>query len=125
VQEYRDERGNGEDVEVRAEISRAVDASPTLRNKMDLIENFVDSVSVDGEIDEEGRVFIAARREAELDAIIEGEGLRPDAARAFVEAAFRDGSLRTPLAPKTRFSNCQPIHPRATVVPHPGRRRLR
>ena len=111
VQKYREERGDGADVEVRAEISRAVDASPTLRNKKDLIENFVDSVSVDGEVDEEWRAFIAARREAELDAIIEGEGLRPDAARAFVEAAFRDGSLRTTgtaitkvLPPVSRFA---------------------
>jgi type I restriction enzyme R subunit len=111
VQKYRDERGDGEDIEVRAEISRAVDASPTLRNKKDLIENFVDSVSVDGQVDEEWRAFIAARREAELDAIIDGEGLRADAARAFVAAAFRDGSLRTSgtaitkiLPPSSRFA---------------------
>mgnify|MGYP002653910761 FL=1 len=37
VQKYRDERGDGDDKEIRAEISRAVDASPTLRNKKDLI----------------------------------------------------------------------------------------
>jgi type I restriction enzyme R subunit len=33
VQKYRDERGDGDDKEIRAEISRAIDASPSLRNK--------------------------------------------------------------------------------------------
>lgn len=111
VQQWRDAHGDGSDVEVRASISRAVDASPSLRNKKDLIEAFVDSVSVDGAIDEEWRAFVRARREAELDAIIEAEGLRPDATRAFIDTAFRDGVLQTTgtaitrvLPPVSRFS---------------------
>jgi type I restriction enzyme R subunit len=111
VQKYRNERGDGDDTEVRAAISRAVDASPSLRNKKDLIEAFVDSVSVDGEVDEEWRTYIAARREAELITIIETESLRPDETRAFVETAFRDGAIQTTgtaitkvLPPVSRFS---------------------
>lgn len=111
VQKYRDERGDGDDKEIRAEITRAVDASPTLRNKKDLIEDFVDSLSVDGEIDQEWRAFIAAKREAELDTIIADENLRPDETRVFVETAFRDGQIRTSgtaitkvLPPVSRFS---------------------
>ncbi|HBS73055.1 MAG TPA: DEAD/DEAH box helicase, partial [Microbacterium sp.] len=76
-----------------------------------LIEAFVDSVSVDGAIDEEWRAFIAAKREAELEAIIEDERLRADATRAFIEIAFRDGALRTTgtaitkvLPPASRFA---------------------
>jgi type I restriction enzyme R subunit len=71
----------------------------------------VDSVSVDGEVDEEWRAFIAARREAELTTIIETESLRPDETRAFVETAFRDGVIQTTgtaitkvLPPVSRFS---------------------
>lgn len=111
VQKYRDERGDGDDKEIRTEISRAVDASPTLRNKKDLIEDFVNSLSVDGEIDQEWRAFIAAKREAELDTIITEENLRPDETRVFVETAFRDGQIRTSgtaitkvLPPASRFS---------------------
>ncbi|WP_026373665.1 type I restriction endonuclease subunit R [Agrococcus lahaulensis] len=111
VQKYRDERGDGDDKEIRAEITRAVDASPTLRNKKDLIEDFVDSLSVDGEIDQEWRAFIAAKREAELETIINEENLRPDETRVFVETAFRDGQIRTSgtaitkvLPPASRFS---------------------
>ena len=111
VQKYRAERGDGDDKEIRAEISRAVDASPSLRNKKDLIESFVDSLSVDGAVDEEWRAFIATRREAELDAIIADENLRPDATRAFVETAFRDGQITATgtaitkvLPPTSRFA---------------------
>jgi type I restriction enzyme R subunit len=111
VQKYRDERGDGDDKEIRAEISRAVDSSPSLRNKKDLIEDFVDSLSVDGEIDQEWRAFIAAKREAELEMIIADENLRPDETRVFVETAFRDGQIRTSgtaitkvLPPVSRFA---------------------
>jgi type I restriction enzyme R subunit len=112
VAKYRERFGDGDDKEIRAEISRAVDASPTLRNKKDLIEAFVDSVSVDGAVDEEWQAFVAAKRESELQAIIEEERLRADATRAFIETAFRDGTLRTTgtaitkvLPPASRFTS--------------------
>ncbi|MCK8115250.1 type I restriction endonuclease subunit R [Anaerosoma tenue] len=111
VEKWRAAHRDGTDKEIRASISRAIDASPSLRNKKDLIEAFVDSVSVSGAIDEEWQAFILARREAELAAIIESEGLRPDETRAFIETAFRDGAIRTTgtaitkvLPPASRFS---------------------
>ncbi|MBT0566886.1 type I restriction endonuclease subunit R [Williamsia sp. CHRR-6] len=112
VAKYRDKHGgDGQDKEIRAEISRAVDASPSLRNKKDLIEDFVDSVSVDGAVDDEWQAFVAAKREAELATIIAEENLRADNTREFVESAFREGALRTSgteitrvLPPASRFS---------------------
>ncbi|MGB3414734.1 MAG: type I restriction endonuclease subunit R, partial [Microbacteriaceae bacterium] len=111
VQKYRDERGDGDDKEIRAEIARAVNASPTLRNKKDLIEDFVNSLSIEGELDLEWREFIAAKLAAELDTIIADENLRPLETRAFVETAFRDGAIRTTgtaitkiLPPVSRFA---------------------
>lgn len=111
VQKYRDKFGDGDDKEIRAEISRAVDASPSLRNKRDLIEDFVDQVSPKGDVDDEWHAFIAARREAELDAIITEESLKPEETRNFVESAFRDGAVQTTgtaitrvLPPASRFS---------------------
>jgi len=111
VQKYRDQRGDGDDKEIRAEITRAIDASPSLRNKKDLIEAFVDRVSADGAIDEEWTTYVAARRAAELDKIIEDEGLRADETREYVERAFRDGAIQTGgtaitrvLPPASRFS---------------------
>ncbi|MHA3722481.1 type I restriction endonuclease subunit R [Leucobacter sp. HY1910] len=111
VQKYREERGDGDDQELRAGISRAIDSSPSLRNKKDLIENFVDSVSVKGEIEAEWRAYVAAQREKELAEIIGSENLKPEETARFVEAAFRDGALRTTgtaitkvLPPVSRFS---------------------
>ena len=111
VQKYRDAKGSGEDKEIRATISHAIDASPSLRNKKDLIEQFVDSVSASGEIDEEWRAHVAARKTAELDQIIDEEGLKPEETRRFIETAFRDGAIQTTgtaitkvLPPVSRFS---------------------
>lgn len=111
VEKYRTEHGDGQDKEIRAEITRAVDASPSLRSKKDLIEDFVDSVSSDNSVDDEWRSFIAARREAELATIIADEKLKPDKTRTFVQNAFRDGSVPTTgtaitkvLPPSSRFT---------------------
>ena len=95
VEKYRSERGDGDDKEIRAEISRAVDASPSLRNKKDLVENFVDSISADGSVDAEWAAYVAARREAELEAIVSEEKLRPVETRLFVELAFANGEVPT------------------------------
>lgn len=98
--------------EIRAQISRAVDASPTLRRKRDLVEDFVDSISVDGAVAEQRRAFTAAKPEAELEPILEEQKLRPEQTRAFVESAYREGQLRTSgtgitkiLPPVSRFAS--------------------
>ncbi|EXG79853.1 type I restriction endonuclease subunit R [Cryptosporangium arvum] len=113
VGKWREIRGNGNDKEMSAlaDIQRSVDSSPTLRNKKDLIMDFVDRVSASGEIDEEWRAYVAAQRTAELDAIIADENLKPDETRTFIEHAFRDGSIPTTgtaitkiLPPGSRFS---------------------
>jgi type I restriction enzyme R subunit len=94
VRKHQEAKGDGEDREVRAQIERAVDSSPTLRNKKDLIEAFVDSLSVDADVDVEWRTFIEAKRKAELDRIIADEDLDPEATQAFIEGAFRDGAIQ-------------------------------
>lgn len=111
VRKYQEAKGAGHDREVRAQINRAVDSSPTLRNKKDLIEAFVESLSVDADVDSEWRTFIEGKRREELDRIIADENLDPAATRAFIEGAFRDGALHETgmaiarvLPPVSRFS---------------------
>ncbi len=86
--------GDGDDKEIRAAIERAIDSSPSLRNKKDLIEAFVDSLSATAEVDVAWQAFVAAQRREELDRIIDEENLKPEATYAFVETSFRDGSLQ-------------------------------
>ena len=111
VEKYREARGNGEDVEIRANISRAIDSSPSLRNKKDLIEDFVDSVSLTGDTSEDWQLFVSAKREAELDSLITDEALKSEETRQFIEHAFRDGAIPTAgtaitriLPPTSKFS---------------------
>ena len=111
VQRYRDAHGDGEDTEIRANIMRAVDASPTLRNKRDLIETFVDSVNASAAVDEQWVAFIAARRAEELDRLIAQQHLNPEAAKAFADESLRSGEVATTgtaltqvLPPTSRFS---------------------
>jgi len=113
VAKWREVRGNGSDKAMSAlmDIQRSVDSSPSLRNKRDLIMDFVDRVSASGQIDEEWRAYVDAQRTAELDAIITEENLKPEETRAFITHAFRDGSIPTTgtaitkiLPPASRFS---------------------
>jgi type I site-specific restriction-modification system R (restriction) subunit len=92
-------------------IQSAVDSSPTLRNKKDLIMGFVQRVSVSGEIDDEWQTFVNAQRTAELDAIIEGEGLKPEETKAFIETPSATASYRPPEPPSRR--SC--LLPRASL----------
>ncbi|MGH3026893.1 MAG: type I restriction endonuclease subunit R, EcoR124 family, partial [Gaiellaceae bacterium] len=111
VQKHLDEHGTSQNKEIRAAISRAIDSSPTLRNKKDLIEQFVDSLTVGADVDEAWRAYVDAKRVEELDRIIAEENLKPDATRAFVDNAFRDGAISSTgtaitkiLPPVSRFS---------------------
>lgn len=74
-------------------IERAINSSPSLRNKKDLIEQFVDSVSNEAKVDAQWDAFVAAKRVEELDRIIADERLDAAATQSFVDDAFRDGAI--------------------------------
>jgi len=103
--------GGSEDKEILATIDRALAASFSLRSKRDLIEEFVSRLSATADVEAEWAAFVAAKRAEELDRIIAEESLNAEATRAFVEAAFRDGSVVSTgmaitkvLPPVSRFS---------------------
>jgi type I restriction enzyme R subunit len=112
VMKWREAKVTGtEHVRDVSEILDAVDASPTLRNKRDLIVAFVDSQSVTDDVGADWRQFVSQRRDAELNALIAEETLKPEETRAFVARAFRDGAVSTTgtaitriLPPVSRFS---------------------
>lgn len=111
VERYIKAKGTGKDKEIRATIERAINSSPSLRNKRDLIEAFVDSVSPKAKVDAEWQAFVVRKKAEELDQIIADEGLNADATKAFVDNAFRDGAIPATgtaitkiLPPVSRFS---------------------
>ena len=112
VQAFRDSIGNADrEMDALMTIQRAVDSGPSLRNKKELILQFVDSVSVTGDTGEDWKLFVAAKRDAELDALIADEALKADETKAFIANAFRDGAVPTAgtaitriLPPASRFA---------------------
>ncbi len=112
VQKYREKHGDGPvNQELREEVMRAIDSSYTLRNKRDLIEMFINSLSAANDVDSSWRDFIEAQKEVELEAIILEENLKPTETREFVAQAFRDGMVQAAgtaitaiLPPVTKFS---------------------
>jgi type I restriction enzyme R subunit len=95
VEKYLQAKGTDQDKEILATIDRAINSSPSLRNKKDLIEKFVSSVSAKSKVDVQWQAFLSARKTEELDAIIATEGLDAEATKGFVDNAFRDGALPT------------------------------
>lgn len=53
----------------------------------------MDSVSPKARVDEQWLAFIAQRKTEELERIIAEENLHPEAARRFMDDAFRDGGI--------------------------------
>jgi len=97
--------------EILVDINRAIESSIELRNKKDLIEQFIQSLDVSSVIDDDWISFVEKKKRAELEKIIEEENLDPDKTYAFVENAFRDGTISTTwtgitkiLPPVSRFN---------------------
>lgn len=92
VNQYRQSQGTDE--EIRAQIHRAVDSSPTLHNKKDLIEDFLDKVSFSkDDVQGEWKKHIQERSDAELDTIIAEEKLKPEPTRALIADAWEAGGV--------------------------------
>lgn len=91
--------------------TKAIDSSVELRNKKDLINQFISSLDVHSVVDDDWQKFVEGKKVEELEQIIASENLDHDATFAFVRNAFRDGSLATTgtaitkvLPPVSRFS---------------------
>lgn len=111
VEKYLKAKGTGEDKEIQATIDRAVNSSPSLRNKKDLIAQFVASLSTSAKVDEEWLAFISKKKREELDRIIAEENLNPEETRKFIDDAFRNGDVSASgvaitriMPPVSRFS---------------------
>ena len=93
VKKYHD--SHCEDKEVLVTIKKAVDASPELRSKKQLIEAFIAGVNDVEDIVSEWNEYVAEQREKDLERIIKEERLKPEETRKFLDATFRDGEVKT------------------------------
>lgn len=110
VEQHRQADGENEQ-EMRQEVDRAVDASPTLRPKKDLIDQFIADVSASTNLQEEWLNYIRGKQISELKEIIAEERLKDIETRRFISDAFQLGELQTDgtrisslLPPVSRFA---------------------
>lgn len=97
--------------EILIDINKAIDSSVELRNKKDLINQFIASLDVHSVVDDDWQEFVDKKKLEELEEIIASEELDPEATHAFISKAFRDGMVETTgtaiasvLPPVSRFS---------------------
>ena len=79
--------------ELLLDINKAIDSSVELRNKKDLINQFITSLDVHSMIDQDWQKFVEEKKIEELNNIIESENLNPEATYTFIQNAFRDGNV--------------------------------
>ena len=87
--------GNTQNKEILADINRAIESSVALRNKKDLIEQFIESLDISAVVDGDWIAFVEKKKKEELDRIIIEEDLNHDETYKFVEHSFRDGGIPT------------------------------
>lgn len=93
VKKYHD--SHCDDKEVLITIHKAIDASPELRSKKALIDNFIDGINDVSDVMVEWREYVAKEKERQLNVIITEENLKPEETYKFIENSFRDGGIKT------------------------------
>lgn len=86
--------GNVCDKEIRITISKAIGASPDLRNKKELIEDFIDQLTPDKNVSDDWQDFVKEQKRKQLDEIITTEKLKPEETYYFVNQSFKDGIIQ-------------------------------
>ena len=80
-----------QDGEIRVRIRKAIDSSPDLRDKKELIEDFIDQLTPDSEVDSAWRQYVNAEKRKQFDTIVNEENLKPAEAVEFIEDAYQRG----------------------------------
>ena len=121
VKKYHDT--HCEDKSVLIDIRKAMDASPELRSKKDLIESFIAGVNDVDDVMAEWQSFVSQQREKELAEIIQSENLKEPETRKFIENAFRDGEIKTTgtdidtiMPPTSRFGGGKRTEKKQNIV---------
>lgn len=93
VKKYHDT--HCEDKEVLISIKKAVDSSPELRSKKQLIETFIAGINDVDDVMIHWNDYVVEERESQLIEIINTEKLKEDATRRFIAYAFHIGEIKT------------------------------
>jgi type I restriction enzyme R subunit len=121
VARYHD--SNCKDKEILVSIDKAIKSSLQLRSKKELIENFIETINIQTDVNEDWKRFVKEQCKAEIQTMITEEKLKPDETRKFIANAFRDGVLKTTgtdidrmLPPISRFGGGSRNKKKQTVI---------
>lgn len=97
--------------EVLIDINKAINSSVELRNKKELINQFISTLDAQSVVEKDWQNFVEKKKVEELETIIDEEKLDRAATYKFVRSSFRDGRVATTgtaltdvLPPMGRFS---------------------
>lgn len=82
------------DREIIIKVMKSVEASPDLRNKEELIHDFIDKHTPGNDVHDQWQDFVRESQKKEIERIISEEKLKRDKALEYVSQAFRDGEVR-------------------------------
>ncbi len=93
VKKYHE--SNMEDKEILVTIQKSIMASPDLRNKKDLIMEFIESLNQNSDVYNDFESFMNSKKKEELDRIIIDENLNSEETYKFIKKSFEQGRVET------------------------------
>lgn len=82
------------DREIIIKVMKSVEATPDLRNKEELIREFISRHTPENDVHDQWQEYVKESQRREIEKIITEENLKRDKALLFIEQAFRDGEVR-------------------------------
>lgn len=77
--------------ELTIKVNKAIDSSPDLRDKKELINQFIESLTPDSEVSEKWKAYVDEQKRKEFADIVGEEHLKAEAAREFIATAWERG----------------------------------
>lgn len=91
VKKYHE--SNMQDKDLLVKINKAILASPELRNKKDLIDQFINSLNQGSDVYKDFESFINSKKHEELDKIIDEENLKREETYELIRKSFDRGNI--------------------------------
>lgn len=89
VEQMQGERADVAELTVK--VNKAIDSSPDLRDKKELINQFIESLTPDSEVTEKWNQYVDEQKRREFANIVNEEHLKEEAAREFIASAWERG----------------------------------
>ena len=83
--------GRADKAELAVKINKAIDSSPDLRDKKELINRFIESLTPDSDVTDKWKQYVDAEKRREFDDIVGEEHLKAAPAREFMQTAWERG----------------------------------